>query len=172
MTGRRRRDGERTAVGEAEEAAFGGTEAEIEQPWAVLVDRAHALTTGGWWSAVGGPPVTVARSRVTARSSCARVRGDGPVVALSLADGQLDLATLAHELAHAVAGVDHGHDDRFRLAEIDVVALIVGSAAARSLAEAFPACGRARAARPWPLPWHLDGDGFRVLASPIRNAGA
>ena len=86
-----------------------------------------------------------------------------------LADGQLDLATLAHELAHAVAGVDHGHDDRFRVAEIDVVALVVGSDAARSLAESFDAFGLARAERPWPLPWHLDGDGFRVLAPPIRN---
>ena len=72
MTGRRRRDGERTAVGEAEEAAFGGTEAETEQPWAVLVDRAHAVTTGGWWSAVGGPPVTDRP-----------VTGDGEVVVCS-----------------------------------------------------------------------------------------
>ena len=159
-----RRDAERTAVGEAEEAAFGGTDAETEQPWATLVEQAAALTCSAWWASAGGPPVAVAPSRTTARSSRARSRSGDPVVAVSLAAGQRDLATLAHELAHALAGVSHGHRARFRTAEIDVVAMMVGPEAARSLAEAFDAFGLVRAERPWPPPWRLDGEGFRVLA--------
>jgi len=158
-----RRDSDRTAVGEAEAAAFGGTDAEATQPWAVLVDRATEVTAGAWWSDAGGPPVTIGRSRVTARSSCARIRGDDAVVEVSLAVGQLDLATLAHELAHALAGVGHGHGVRFRAAEVDVVAMVVGAEGARSLTEAFDAFGLTLAERPWPAPWRVAGDGFRVL---------
>jgi hypothetical protein len=73
---------------------------------------------------------------------------------------------VAHELAHALAGVGRGHDRRFRTAEVDVVAMVVGADAARSLAESFDAFGLDRAERKWPSPWHLDGDGFRVLATP------
>ena len=98
---------------------------------------------------------------------------DGPVhggplqphrstVEIRLADGQLTETTVAHELAHALAGVDRGHDERFRAAHVDVTALLCG-AAARTLAATYRSFGLAVGDRAWPAPWRADGDTFRIV---------
>lgn len=149
----------RCAFGEAEQSAFGGTELEDEVAVSELVALAGTVTTGDWWREAGGPLVRVEAARASARSSRARSGGVGPV-AITLAAGQHDRATLAHELAHALAGVGRGHDGRFRAAEIDLVAVLAGPAAAARLAAACADFGLAVAARPWAPPWRCTGTGF------------
>jgi len=149
----------RCAFGEAEQSAFGGTELEDEVAVSELMALAVTVTTGDWWREAGGPLVRVEAARASARSSHARSGGVGPV-AITLAAGQHDRATLAHELAHALAGIERGHDDRFRAAEIDLVALLAGPSAAERLAAACGAFGLAVAARSWPAPWRCTGAGF------------
>ncbi len=76
---------------------------------------------------------------------------------------QLDDVTIAHELAHLLAGVDHGHDERFRAAHLDVVALLAGTRAASMLAEAYSAFGLSAGRRAWPAPQRASGDTFVIL---------
>ncbi len=155
----------RTAVGAAELAAFGGTDLETPRPLDELTERAAAVCSTAWWARAGGPTVRIVPARASARSSSARsgdARARGTVT-IRLADGQLDLATVGHELAHALAGVDHGHDPRYRVAAVDVISVLAGRTAAESLARAFAAYGLAQAERPWPAPARLEGDTFVVL---------
>jgi hypothetical protein len=156
-------DDGRTAVYAAEDAAFGGTDAEDERSIGDLVAAAAALTGGEWWHAAGGPPVRVAAARAGTASSSARTAGQRAAVDVRLADAQRTLATLAHELGHALAGVDHGHDARFRAAHVDVCALLVGRDGARRLADAYGDLGVAPGRRPWPSPVRVTGEGFAVL---------
>jgi hypothetical protein len=151
----------RAAVAEAELTAFGGTDLESERSVAELAARAAGVVSSPWWTAAGGPHVDVAAARASARSSSARGRGDR--VAIRLATGQHDVASLVHELAHALAGVERGHDARFRAALVDVTAVAVGSVAAASLAAALGHLGLPVATRPWPPPIRLEGDRFVVL---------
>lgn len=155
-------DAGRTAVYAAEEAAFGGTDLDDVRPLAALVDAASALTAGSWWRATGRPAVTVSAARRDARSSTARSTLDGPV-SITLATGQHTMATLAHELAHALAGVAHGHDATFRAAHVDVVAVLAGATASETLAAAYDRLGVPAGARRWPPPVRMVGDGFAVM---------
>jgi len=151
----------RTALAEAEAAAFGGTDLEVERGVDELVARAAQVTSGSWWRAAGGPAVTVRPSRSSARSSHARlVQG---AVDVALAPGQRDLATLVHELAHALAGVEHGHDVHFRRALVDVVAVVAGTTSARVLIDALVGFAVPIGPRPWPAPSRAEGDGFVLL---------
>lgn len=152
----------RAAVAAAEERAFGGTE--LDEP----IDRRTAearlaeVTGGPWWRRCG-PAVTVARARASTRSSSARGARDR--VEIQLTDGQLSVATVAHELAHALAGVERGHDVEFRAAYVDVVAVLAGAAPAVALSEAFAAMGIATGGRRWPPPHRVAGDGFVVVSA-------
>jgi len=152
----------RTAVGAAELAAFGGTDVDEERPLSELAGQARSLVYGSWWRAAGGPAVVVTASRSDARSSHA-VAGarvaDGAVL-IRLAPGQRDIATLAHELAHALAGVEQGHDRRFRIAAVDVLTALAGSAHGDHLAASFSAFQLPVAERPWPPPAGPAGDTF------------
>ena len=137
----------RAAVSAAEDMAFGGTGLDLALDRAG-VDRALAAITGGpWWSSCG-PSVTLASPRGGTRSSSARARHDH--VEITFAEGQLTVTTVAHELAHALAGVGHGHDAMFRAAFVDVIAVLAGPDAAADLTgsfhamESIPACGRGR----------------------------
>lgn len=148
-------DDDRSALYAAEIAAFDGTELEAS----TSVERLGALValvcTGGWWP---GPPVEVRSARLDAMSSATRCGSAGTT--LSIARGQATVATAAHELAHALAGVDHGHDALFRAAYLDVVATITnldpvgrrGSLHLDQLADAFERFGLAVAPRAWPAP--------------------
>jgi hypothetical protein len=151
----------REAVYAAEEAAFGGTDLDDPRPLAELRARAMTVVGGDWWAAAGGPPVDVVAARVDARSSTARGRGRGAVI--RLAEAQFDTATVAHELAHVLAGIDRGHDERFRAAHVDVVAVLSGSRAAASLAGSYRTFGLTIGPRPWPPPVRGVGGSFVIV---------
>lgn len=150
----------REAVAAAEEAAFGGTDVDDRRDRASLQARLSAVVDGPWWREYG-PAVTIGRPRASDRSSSARTCGSG--VEVRLASGQLTLATVVHELAHALAGLSHGHDPLFRAAYVDVTALLAGVEAARRLTGAFEAFGLGVGERTWPQPWVIDGDTFRIV---------
>jgi hypothetical protein len=152
----------REAVYAAEVAAFGGTD--IDQ--VVTLDDVRALAAsvvaGDWWASCGGPPVAVVGARSDAASSSARA-ATGTGVLIRLAPTQWTAATVGHELAHALAGVAHGHDDRFRAAHVDVVAVIAGGAAAADLDRAYRAHDVPPGDRSWPPPDRGRGDGFVIV---------
>ena len=150
----------REAVAAAEDMAFGGTDLDDPMTRDELECRVGAVVATEWWRGTG-PSIRVTRPRVSARSSSARACGDG--VEVRLTDEQLTLATVAHELAHALAGADHGHDPRFRAAHVDVVALVAGAGAAGSLKAAYNAFELRIGPRRWAAPFRADGDGFRVV---------
>lgn len=157
MTGGGRADRERTALYAAEVAAFDGTDLEVVVSVDTLRDLAGRVTSGEWWPA---RPVEVRPARRDSSTSSARCATSGSVV--RIAAEQTTVATLAHELAHCLAGSARGHDAVFRRAYLDVVAAVtnVDSADRRhelhvdQLAGAFAAAGLAVAARTWPAPAH------------------
>ena len=152
----------RAAVAEVEDAAFGGTDTDVLVDRETLHGRIGDVVDGPWWQACG-PPVTVMTPRRSTRSSTARSRLGEVPVEIRLAESQLTTATVAHELGHALAGVAHGHDEVFRVAHIDVVALLCGAKVAERLAEMYEHFELAVGARGWPPPWRADGESFRVL---------
>ena len=156
-----RQDWGREAVYAAEQAAFGGTDLEDQMPLDQLRVRATTVVDGDWWARAGGPPVDIVAARIDARSSTAR--GCGRAAVIRLADAQLDIATMAHELAHVLAGIDRGHDERFRSAHVDVVAVVAGSRAAAALAASYRAFGLMVGLRPWPPPVRGVGDSFVIV---------
>lgn len=151
----------RAAVLGAEEMAFGGTSLDVPVD-RVTVDRTIAeITSGPWWRSCA-TVVAVETPRRGTRSSSTRQRFE--CVEIRVSDEQLTAATAAHELAHALAGVDHGHDDTFRAAYVDVVAMVGGASSAKALAEAFAAMGIVAGGRRWPAPYWAEGDGFVISA--------
>ncbi|MDJ0771791.1 MAG: hypothetical protein QNJ12_23600, partial [Ilumatobacter sp.] len=90
----------------------------------------------------------VVAARSDASSSSARQRGgDRPVV--RLAAPQMTPATLAHELAHALAGVDAGHGGVFRRAHVDLIRFLHGDEPAGWLADAYAAFDLPLGERAW-----------------------
>jgi hypothetical protein len=154
-------DAGRAAAYAAEDRAFGGTDLDVPEDVDELVAFAASITSTDWWRSAGGPSVAVESARTDARSSSAR--GDGDAVVIRLAASHRTRATLGHELAHALAGVDHGHDATFRAAHVDVVAMIAGAAAAHALTSAYADLGVPCGRRRWPPPIRVTGDGFVVL---------
>lgn len=151
-------DDGRTALYAAELAAFDGTD--LEEPRGHQQARRLALTvTGGdWWP---GPDVRVRPTREGAgSSSCRSIGASGAPTEIRLAAPQTTVATVAHELAHALAGPHHGHDPVFRRAYLDLITVITNSdTAARrrslhvgQLSDAFSAAGLAVGDREWPAP--------------------
>jgi hypothetical protein len=152
----------REAVYAAEEAAFGGTSLAEREPFAELQARADGIVRGVWWNRAGGPPTEVVAARASAQASSAR-SADPARAVIRLAAAQLDEATVAHELAHVLAGVGHGHDERFRAAHVDVIAVLAGSGPAEALAAAYRAFGLVIGARTWPPPVRAEGDSFVIV---------
>jgi len=156
-------DGGRTAVGAAELASFGGTDLDDQRSIEEVARRAADVVGGLWWRSAGGPPVIVVAARAHGRSSTARWSSrptSASCVEIRLARGQRDIATLAHELAHGLAGIEHGHDGRFRAAEIDVLTVLAGEAQGQSLAACFDSFALAIGPRTWPAPGAVVGDTF------------
>lgn len=87
----------------------------------------------------------------------------GDTVEVRLTDEQLSAVTVAHELAHALAGVASGHGAFYRSAHVDVTSVVVGADAAGALADSFDRFGLDIAPRRWPAPWLAEGDDFVVL---------
>jgi hypothetical protein len=129
-------DSDRSQVYAAEEAAFGGTLLEEVTTFEHLERLATRTMALAWWS---GPVVPVVAARSDAGSSCARSSPDG--VEIRLARPQWTPATLTHELAHVLAGLDAGHGPHFRRAHIDIVASALGHEAGCWLRDAYVACG-------------------------------
>lgn len=151
------------AVAAVEEATFGGTDADVPIAREALHGRIADVVNGPWWRS-GGPPVTLSTPRRSTRSSTARTHATvGVDVEIRLAEGQLTTATVAHELAHALAGIAAGHGERFRAAHIDVVALLCGASMSETLASSYSAFGLPVGDRGWPAPWRADGESFRVI---------
>lgn len=149
------------AVAAVEDAAFGGTDVDASIDRHVLHGRIAEVVDGPWWRTCG-PAVTVSAPRRSARSSTARSRTTVDVE-IRLADGQLTLATVAHELAHALAGIADGHAERFRAAHVDVVSLLCGASIGETLATTYRAFDLTVGQRRWPTPWRLDGESFRII---------
>ena len=150
----------RAAVYACEIAAFDGTDLEAAQPFADIVELITRVTSGAWWP---GPAVRVEAARHGALSSGTNgpvSGGGGAPVTIRLAARQATMATAAHELAHALAGVGHGHDPLYRCAYLDVVHVITnidptdrrGEVHVRQLADAFASAGLTVAGRRLPPP--------------------
>lgn len=122
-------DRDRAAVYAAEQAAFDGTDLESVVGVQAAAGLIAAVAATSWWP---GPPVDGRPARVDARSSSARTSGPAhpatvlrdDAVVIRLAAPQATPATVAHELAHALAGVGRGHDEVFRRAYLDVVRVL------------------------------------------------
>lgn len=148
-------DRDRSALYAAEIAAFDGTDLERTTTLEIVLAAIAAVCDSPWWP---GPPVKVRAARSDAVTSTTRCTGDATTI--SIAAAQATIATAAHELGHVLAGVDHGHDARFRAAYLDVVAVITnvdpidrrGTLHVEQLAEAFARFGLAVAVRDWPAP--------------------
>lgn len=156
-------DAGRAAVAAAEAAAFGGTDVDEPVGRDALGALVSAVADGPWWARSGAAAVVVTTPRRGTRSSSARLRSGPGAVEIRLSEDQLTVATAAHELAHALAGVDHGHDAVFRSAYVDVVAVLADAAAAGALTDAFATFGLPVAPRSWPPPFRAEGGGFRMI---------
>lgn len=144
----RSHDAGREALYAAELAAFDGTSYEALVPLAQLVELAGRVTRADWWPA---GDVAVVAARADAESSSARQRGDAqPVV--RVAAGQSTPATLLHELAHVLAGLEAGHGPRYRRAYLDLVGFCWGETAANWLRTEFEVARLAVGDRDWPAP--------------------
>lgn len=149
----------RTEVYAAEAAAFEGTDLETVRPIADVLAVVDRVASGEWWA---GPPVDAVAMRSDASSSCARLVGGR--VQVRVAAPQATWATAAHELAHALAGVDQGHGARYRRAMIDVVDVITnteigprrGRLHVEQLEVAYGAAGLTIGERGWPRPTASD----------------
>jgi hypothetical protein len=152
-------DAGREAVYAAEERAFGGTDLDDVEPLDDLRAIGSAVTVSDWWRSARAPTVAIDPTR--AGSSSARRHGDAVVI--RLAADHHTRGTLCHELAHALAGIDHGHDATFRAAHVDVVAMIAGAAAATGLVSVYAELGVPPSRRRWPPPVRAVGDGFVLI---------
>lgn len=149
-------DRDRAQVYAAERAAFDGTDLESVVAFADVSGAIGEVLAGDWWP---GPEVKVRSARSDALSSNARC-SDGDRTTISIASPQSTLATAAHELAHALAGVTAGHGARYRSAHLDVVSAITnrrrstgrGDLHVDQLRAAYEAAGLDVGARDWPAP--------------------
>ncbi len=152
-------DVDRATVYAAELAAFDGTDLEEVIGFGRVASLLASVTEGSWWP---GPVTVVRRARRDAGSSSTRcaVSSAGVSTVIRLADLQATVATGAHELAHALAGVDAGHGACFRVAYLDVIAIVTNveptdrrrTLHVDQLAAAFAAAGLSVGSRRWPAP--------------------
>lgn len=138
----------REAVYAAEIAAFEGTSHESLTPFDDLAALALVIVEATWWP---HGPIEVVPARSDAGSSSTRQHGGGrPVV--RLATPQMTPATIVHEFAHVLAGVEHGHDEVFRRAHVDLVGFCLGDGPVGWLLDGYAAMGLAPGSRAWPAP--------------------
>ena len=163
---RDRRDVDRPRrVYAAEDAAFGGTDLDDEP----VARRARRAGRPASPAASGGGPVRGAAGRASSRHGRARATSSaplvgGPAASSSASPRQRRRRRVAHELAHALAGVGRGHDATFRAAHVDVVALLAGTRRRRPPARRrTPTTACRRAGGRWPPPVRLQRAGFVVV---------
>lgn len=117
-----------------------------------VVDLAGLVNQDPWWVR-NGVAFTVSPARRESQHSSAFLAGE--VARIRLSVHQEDAATLAHELAHLLAGrhdPNAGHGPLFRAAELDTVTLVCGTTAAARLGRAFDDADLTVAARRWQDP--------------------
>jgi hypothetical protein len=136
----------RAEVYAAELAAFDGTDIEAPAAFDDLVALARHVMSAPWWPC-GRVQVRCARS--DARSSTTR-HAARPVI--HLAAPQMTPATLIHELAHVLAGVDSGHGALFRRAHVDLACVAFGLDRGGWLESSYAGAGLALSSRRWPTP--------------------
>lgn len=151
-------DRERAQVYAAELAAFDGTDLEAVVGVDAVAEAVRSIVRAGWWPR---GDIAVREMRSDAKSSVTRcTSGDGAIVDIGIARPQATIATGAHELAHALAGVAHGHDAVFRRAHLDVVQAITnldrlrgrGAVHVLQLERAYAAAGLVVGERTWTPP--------------------
>lgn len=143
-----RADHGRSEVYAAELQAFMGTGLEKVRPFEELQQLFAQVISVSWWPR---PDVRLRRSRSDAFSSVARFR-DGQAPTISLAKGQMTVATLIHELAHVLAGGWAGHGPLFRRAQLDLTACWIGVREAAWLSDAYAGFGLGIGERAWSEP--------------------
>lgn len=141
-------DNGREDVYAAELAAFGGTLADCAVGFDELLWIRNAICASVWWPA---GDIDVKQARSDARSSTTR-EGDDGRARIRIAAMQCTPLTLAHEVAHVLAGVDAGHGPRYRRAELDLIFAMYGSTEMQWLLGAFEASNLEVAERSWPSP--------------------
>ena len=141
------RDDDRSEVYAAELSAVGGTTLEQQVSLRELQNAAASIVTSAWWPT---GPVAIRSARSDARSSRAHDRGGQ--VEIRFAAGQHDMATLIHELAHALAGTAAGHGPIFRAAHLDLMSLLAEPADVEWLRRAYAAHRLAVGERRWGQP--------------------
>jgi hypothetical protein len=157
----------REALYAAELAAFDGTSYESLRPFADLSALARRVTDAEWWP---HGPVELVAARSDAESSSTRQwASERPVVRLAF--GQMTQATLLHELAHVLAGVDAGHGPRFRRAYVDLVGFAWGAEPAGWLRHELDAMRLSLGTRSWPMPPVQSGGGGGRRDSDVDRVG-
>lgn len=143
-------DRDRQAVYDAEDVAFGGTAFDDPMPFADAADLARAFCAAEWWSGLALPIPEVVPTRRDSAISYARCSDDPSArPSIHLSPCGCTVATVAHELAHVLvhtlvpSGEEPHHGPAFRRADADLVAALLGPAAADRLAGAFSAAGLA-----------------------------
>ena len=120
MTGHRRSaraceasgDVGRAAVYACELAAFDGTDLEDERSFEEVERFIRSIAAGPWWTGpVGDGSPGSCRHGVVRRGGFGRATPAHRSRSVS-PTANAPFATAAHELAHALAGVEHGHDAR------------------------------------------------------------
>lgn len=139
----------REEVYAAELAAYDGTDLEAVVGFDELVALTERLTAASWWPR---GPVVLRRARRDASSSSTRRSPSRDDLVVRLADPQRTRATLVHELAHVLAGVEAGHGPVFRRAHVDLAVAAFGTERGGWLADAYAASGLAVGERSWPAP--------------------
>jgi hypothetical protein len=151
-------DRDRRQVYAAELAAFDGTDLERVIGFDAVKMMMRSVVDGDWWP---GRTVEVRAARSDAQTSVTQCSvDDDSSAAVSIAPPQATVATGAHELAHALAGVEHGHDALFRRAHLDLVQAITnmsridgrGDLHVVQLRRAYEAAGLDVVERRWPAP--------------------
>ena len=151
-------DHQRQATYAAEDDAFEGTDLTDRARLADLADLAARVVAEPWWP---GPAVVVRAARADSSTSSARCGIDAhDDVEIRLAPCGCTVATLVHELAHALVGPACGHDAFFRRAALDVLAVATnldapsrrGERHVAGLRDAFAAHALTVAEREWPDP--------------------
>jgi hypothetical protein len=141
-----RHDRGREDVYSAEIAAFAGTTYESLTALADLVVLGRSIDSANWWP---HGEIEVVAARSDARSSSTRpASGSSPVI--RLAADQMTPATLVHEFAHALAGVQDGHGPVFRKAHVDLVRFAFGNDEATWLLKEYSNFGVSPGVRCWP----------------------
>ncbi|MFK7917492.1 MAG: hypothetical protein AB8G14_05405 [Ilumatobacter sp.] len=156
-------DAQRAQVYAAEIAAFDGTDLERVIDVDRVIRLIEQVIASDWWPNVA---VEVRAARVDAQSSSTRCGSDpASGSTIFLARSQATVATAAHELAHALAGVRNGHGRLYRRAFLDVVQVITnidrvdarGMLHVAQLSDAFGAAGLTVGEREWSAPPSVGG---------------